>query len=248
MKLSELIGSVQPLCIDDGVFKTARDPEITSVHYRAQDVHPGGLFVAIAGHAADGHDFIDAARKKGAVAVVSQKKLKSNILNIQVTDTRQALADIAAGFYGRPSQQLTVIAITGTNGKTTTAYLVESILRQAGYVVGVIGTINYRYAGKIFDNPITTPESLDLQRILADMLQAGVTHVVMEVSSHAIDLCRIRSCWFDVAVFINLSQDHLDFHGNMESYWDSKKRLFTEYLTTGPKKDRALAVINCNSA
>ena len=248
MKLSELIEAVKPLCIDDGAFENATDPEIASVHYRAQDVRPGGLFVAIAGHTADGHDFIDAAIKKGAVAVVSQRELKSKILNIQVTDTRQALADIAAGFYGRPAEQLTVIGITGTNGKTTTAYLVESILQQAGYVAGVIGTINYRYAGKIFDNPITTPESLDLQRILADMLQAGVTHVVMEASSHAIDLYRIRSCWFDVAVFVNLSQDHLDFHGNMESYWASKKRLFTEYLITGPKKDRALAVINCNTA
>lgn len=247
MKFSELIEAAKPLSIDDGADKNGTDPEIKSVHYRAQDVRPGGLFVAIAGHAADGHDFIDTAIKKGAVAVVSQRELKSKILNIQVADTRQALADIAAGFYGRPSERLTVIGITGTNGKTTTAYLVESILQQAGYVVGVIGTINYRYAGKIFDNPITTPESLDLQRILADMLQAGVTHVVMEASSHAIDLYRIRSCWFDMAVFINLSQDHLDFHGNLESYWASKKRLFTEYLITGPKKDQALAVINCNS-
>ncbi len=247
MKFSELIEAAKPLSIDDGADKNGTDPEIKSVHYRAQDVRPGGLFVAIAGHAADGHDFIDTAIKKGAVAVVSQRELKSKILNIQVADTRQALADIAADFYGRPSERLTVIGITGTNGKTTTAYLVESILQQAGYVVGVIGTINYRYAGKIFDNPITTPESLDLQRILADMLQAGVTHVVMEASSHAIDLYRIRSCWFDMAVFINLSQDHLDFHGNLESYWASKKRLFTEYLITGPKKDQALAVINCNS-
>ncbi len=246
MKLSALIEAVKPLSTDDGTLKNTTDPEITSVHYRAQDVQPGGLFVAIAGHAADGHDFIDAAAKKGAAAVVSQKELKSNIPYIQVADTRQALADIAARFYGQPSKHMTVIGITGTNGKTTTAYLVESILQQAGYEVGVIGTINYRYGGKIFDNPITTPESLDLQRILADMLQAGVTHVVMEASSHAIDLYRIRSCWFDVAVFVNLSQDHLDFHGNMASYWASKKRLFTEYLMTGPKKDRALAVINCN--
>jgi UDP-N-acetylmuramyl-tripeptide synthetase len=224
------------------------DPEIKSVHYRAQNVEPGGLFVAIAGHAADGHDFIEAAIKKGAVAVVSQKDLGSETLNIRVTNARQALADIAASFYGRPSERLTVVGITGTNGKTTTAYLVESILQQAGCIVGVIGTINYRYAGKSFDNPITTPESLDLQRILADMLRAGVTHVVLEASSHAIDLYRIRRCWFDVAVFINLSQDHLDFHGNMESYWASKERLFSEYLITGPKKDQAVAVINCNSS
>ncbi|MGD2187621.1 MAG: Mur ligase family protein, partial [Desulfobacterales bacterium] len=198
MKLSQLIEAAKPLSIDDGAHTNRTDPEIRSVHYRAQDVQPGGLFVAIAGHAADGHDFIDAAIKKGAAAVVSQRELKEEILNIQVADTRQTLADIAACFYGRPSERLTVIGITGTNGKTTTAYLAESILQQAGCFVGVIGTINYRYAGKFFDNPITTPESLDLQRILADMLQAGVTHVIMEVSSHAIDLYRIRSCWFDM--------------------------------------------------
>ena len=248
MKFSDLIKALKPLRVDHKGARKSTDPEIKSVHYRAQEVKPGGLFVAIAGHAADGHDFIEAALKKGAVAVVSQKELRSEILNIQVSNTRQTLADIAAWFYGRPSQRLTVIGITGTNGKTTTAYLVESILQQAGYSVGIIGTINYRYAGKCFDNPVTTPESLDLQRILADMLRAGVTHVVMEASSHAIDLYRIRSCWFDVAVFINLSQDHLDFHGNMESYWASKKRLFSDYLLTGPKKDQAVAVINCSTS
>jgi UDP-N-acetylmuramyl-tripeptide synthetase len=248
VKLSDLIKAVKPLCAGQKGARESTDPEIKSVHYRAQDVEPGGLFVAIAGHAADGHDFIEAAIKKGAVAVVSQKELRSEIPHIQVADTRQTLADIAAWFYGRPSQRLTVIGITGTNGKTTTAYLVESILQQAGCSVGVIGTINYRYAGKLFDNPITTPESLDLQRILADMLRAGVSHVVMEASSHAIDLYRIRGCWFDVAVFINLSQDHLDFHGNMQSYWASKKRLFSDYLLAGPKKDQAVAVINCNSS
>jgi UDP-N-acetylmuramyl-tripeptide synthetase len=154
---------------------------------------------------------------------------------------------MAACFFGNPSERLTVIGITGTNGKTTSAYLVESILQRAGLEAGVIGTINYRYAGQTFDNPITTPESLDLQRILAEMLRAGVSHVVMEASSHAIDLYRIRNCWFDIAVFINLSQDHLDFHGDMESYWASKKRLFTEYLIEGPKAGHAVAVINCDS-
>ena len=223
------------------------DPEIKSVHYRAQQVQRGGLFVAIAGHAADGHNYVDEAVKRGAVAVLSQKEITGKTINIRVADTRQALADIAACFFDYPSQRLTVIGITGTNGKTTTAYLVESMLQQAGYRVGVIGTINYRYADKIFANPVTTPESLDLQRILADMQQAGISHVVMEASSHAIDLQRIRNCWFDAAVFINLSQDHLDFHGDMQSYWASKKKLFTDYLVDGPKRDRAVAVINCNS-
>jgi UDP-N-acetylmuramoyl-L-alanyl-D-glutamate--2,6-diaminopimelate ligase len=246
VKLSGLIKAARPLSVDHKE-SGKKDPEIGSIHYRSQDVKPGGLFVAIAGHAADGHDYIDDAIESGAVAVVSQKKIKGKALNIRVADTRQALADIAACFFGNPSERLTVIGITGTNGKTTTAYLVESILQQAGFEVGVIGTINYRYAGQTFDNPITTPESLDLQRILADMLRAGVSHVVMEASSHAIDLYRIRNCRFDVAVFINLSQDHLDFHGDMTSYWASKKKLFTEYLLEGPKREHAVAVINCNN-
>jgi UDP-N-acetylmuramoyl-L-alanyl-D-glutamate--2,6-diaminopimelate ligase len=248
VKLSRLIKAVKPLAVDHKGIQKDMDPEIKSVHYRAQEVQSGGLFVAIAGHAADGHNYVDQALQRGAVAVVSQKEITGKTINIRVAGTRQALADIAACFFDYPSQRLTVIGITGTNGKTTTAYLVESILQQAGYRVGVIGTINYRYADKIFANPITTPESLDLQRILADMQQAGVSHVVMEASSHAIDLYRIRNCWFDAAVFINLSQDHLDFHGDMKSYWVSKKKLFTEYLVDGPKRDRAVAVINCNSS
>ena len=235
------------------------DMDIESIHYRAQEVQSGGMFVALKGQTADGHDFMHQALQKGAVAVVIQKEPPQPYLNqclaqavqtqpiiIKVPDTRKAMADLAARFYGGPSENMTLIGITGTNGKTTVAYLVESILLQAGHETGVIGTINYRYAGKTFNNPMTTPESLDLQRILAQMRRAGVTHVVMEASSHAMDLYRVRRCWFDVAVFTNLSQDHLDFHGNMQAYWSSKKKLFTDYLTRGPKRERAVAVINYN--
>jgi UDP-N-acetylmuramyl-tripeptide synthetase len=248
VKLSDLVKAIKPLSVGHGGADTDVDPRIASVHYRSQDVKPGGLFVAIAGHTADGHDFIEDAIERGAAAIVSQKQIGCQIPHVRVADSRRALADIAACFYGNPSEHLTVIGITGTNGKTTTAYLVESILQQAGLAVGVIGTINYRYAGDAFDNPITTPESLDLQRILSDMRRRGVSHVVMEASSHAINLQRIRRCWFDVAVFINLSQDHLDFHGDIRSYWLSKQRLFTDYLVEGPKRARAVAVINCNNA
>jgi len=235
------------------------DMDIESIHYRAQEVQPDGMFVAIKGQTADGHDFMHQALQKGAVAVVIQKEPPQPYLNqclaqavqtqpiiITVSDTRKAMADLAARFYGEPSENMTLIGITGTNGKTTVAYLIESILLQAGHETGVIGTINYRYADKTFNNPMTTPESLDLQRILAQMRSAGVTHVVVEASSHAMDLYRVRRCWFDVAVFTNLSQDHLDFHGNMQAYWSSKKKLFTDYLTQGPKRERAVAVINCN--
>jgi len=194
-------------------------PEIDSIHYRSQDVRPGGLFVAIEGLQADGHDFIDEAIARGALAVVVQKPVNKEAVIIEVENTRKALAALAGRFYASPSEKLTMIGITGTNGKTTTAFLVESILRHAGFNVGIIGTLNYRYSGQTFSSPMTTPESLDLQRILADMLRDGVTHVVMEVTSHAIDLHRIDHCRFDVGVFTNLTQDHLDYHGNMEIYW-----------------------------
>jgi len=138
-----------------------------------------------------------------------------------------------------------MVGVTGTNGKTTTTYLIENMLQCARKTVGVIGTINYRYAGRKFDNPVTTPESVDLHRILSEMADHGVTHVVMEISSHAIDLHRIDHCRFDVAVFTNLSQDHLDYHRDMETYWACKKRLFTHHLAVGSKKNSATAVINC---
>ena len=181
---------------------------------------------------------------RGAVAVVSQKPSAAPIPVFQVSDSRKALAVLADHFFGTPSRHLTIIGITGTNGKTTTAYLIENMLLAAGFQVGVIGTVNYRYKGKIFENPVTTPESLDLQRILAEMLSEGVTHVVLEVSSHAIDLSRIEGCRMDIGVFTNLTQDHLDYHGDMDQYWACKKRLFTEYLGIDKK---ALAVINTDN-
>ena len=137
-----------------------------------------------------------------------------------------------------------MIGLTGTNGKTTVSYLVEKMLARAGRSVGVIGTVNYRHGDRVVPASRTTPESLDLQRILADMRQHGVTHVVMEVASHGLDLHRVDACWFDIAAFTNLTQDHLDFHGDMERYWASKKSLFTRLLPLGPKKDHAVAVIN----
>jgi len=237
------------------------DPEIASIHYKAQDVKPSGLFVAIPGLTTDGHHFIDEAFLKGASTIVCQKsaglprmnhrddyEVKKDSIIIEVENTRKALAAISSRFYGNPSESLFIIGITGTNGKTTTAFLIESILKKADLNVGVIGTINYHYSGKTYKNPMTTPESLDLQRILADMLNKGITHVVMEASSHGIDLFRIDNCQIDIGVFTNLSQDHLDYHKDMNSYWECKKRLFTENLNSGPKKGRTAAVINCDDA
>src|SRR5210317_1096011 len=230
----------------DAGFLLSPDPEIGSVHYRAQDVQPGGLFVAIEGLAADGHDFIDEALTRGASAIVTQKPVKSESIIVQVENTRKALAAISARFFKNPSEKLFLIGITGTNGKTTNAFLIEHILDKTGIHVGVIGTLNYRYAGKTFQNPMTTPESFDLQKILAEMLDNQVTHVVMEVSSHALDLYRVHHCKFDLAIFTNLTQDHLDYHKDMDSYWSCKKRLFTEILGVKTENDRVLAIINRN--
>ena len=262
MRLSHLLEALYPNTADrfkspsadqsaapqwlDGSF--GMDPDIGSIHYRAQEVQPDGLFVAIPGLAADGHDFIDEAVNRGAAFILSQKPVHTDAPLIQVENTRKALAALAAQFYQNPSQKLFIIGITGTNGKTTITYLVESILKKAGLATGVIGTVNYRYAGKVFPSANTTPEALDLQRILNDMVCAGITHVIMEVSSHAIDLNRIDYCWMDVGVFTNLSQDHLDYHKEMDQYWNCKKRLFSEHLVSGPKANRVQTVINGNDA
>ncbi len=244
MNLAPLMAALSP-CAVHGL--EGEGPAVTALHYRSQEVQPGGVFVAIRGQIADGHDFIDDARRRGAVAVVTEKPVASPGVVVTVPDTRRALAELAAAFYGRPSEQLTVVAVTGTNGKTTTTYLVEGILTQAGRPTGVIGTINYRHSGISHPSPTTTPESLDLQRILAEMQAAGVSHVVLEASSHAIELQRIHACWMDIGVFTNLSQDHLDFHGSMPAYWATKKRLFTHFLASGPKAGRAVAVVNTDS-
>jgi len=247
VKLSHLLKSIAVKSVSGKKKEDEMDKaEVVSIHYRAQDVKQGGMFVAIHGHVTDGHDYVDVALANGASAIITQKPVDRDSIIIEVEDTRKALSAMSAAFYGNPSENLFLIGITGTNGKTTTAYLIESILLKAGFRVGVIGTINYRYSGKMFNSPVTTPESLDLQRILAEMLNQGIAHVVVEVSSHAIDQHRIANCWFDVGVFTNLTQDHLDYHKDMDSYWSCKKRLFTENLMSGPKKGRTLAVINCD--
>ncbi len=241
MNLTSLIEAIHPAAI-----LAPKSPEaaVAGLHYRSNEVVPGGVFFAIPGFAADGHDYIDDAVQRGAVAVVAQKPVSPGVPVLQVADSRLALAQAAAAYYDHPSEDLTVIGLTGTNGKTTVSYLLETILARAGLSVGVIGTVNYRYGDHTVPAARTTPESLDLQRILADMRQAGVTHVVMEVASHGLDLRRVDACWFDVAAFTNLTQDHLDFHGDMERYWTSKKSLFTRILNAGPKQHRSKAAIN----
>ena len=223
-----------------------KDPWINAIHYDSRRVKPGGLFVAIQGLQADGHAYIDDAVQRGALAVVTEKGWSGppSVSVVKVDNARRALAALSAAFYQDPSHELFVIGITGTNGKTTTAYLVEAILSAAGFNVGVIGTINYRFGGQTWPSPVTTPESLDLMQILRQMVDKDITHVVIEVSSHALDLDRVAFCEFDVGVFTNLSRDHLDYHGDMETYWQCKKRLCLEGLRHRSKRAKPAAVIN----
>lgn len=227
-------------------FVGPEDQIIDSIHYDSRTVTPGGLFVAIQGQRCDGNAYIEDAVEKGAVAVLTEQELPgpSSVSVVQVENARLALAALSSTFYRDPSGDLCMIGITGTNGKTTTAYFIESILNAAGFKAGVIGTINYRFGGQSFTSPVTTPESLDLMRLLRDMADSGITHVVLEVSSHGLDLHRVASCEFDVGVFTNLSRDHLDYHRDMDSYWQCKRELCVGRLGVGSKRGRATAVIN----
>jgi UDP-N-acetylmuramyl-tripeptide synthetase len=239
MKFSELLRGLSA----EFEGEAAADPDIADVCYRAQAATPGALFVAVPGFAADGHDFAAEAVRRGAAALVVQRPVGLGVPAAVVPDARAALGPLAARFFGDPGRELVLVGVTGTNGKTTVTLLVESILATAGLRAGVIGTIDCHFDGRRRPSPVTTPEAPDLQRMLAEMRDAGVTHAVMEVSSHAVDLGRIAGCPFDVGVFTNLTQDHLDYHGTMEAYWSCKRRFFTDFLARGPKPDPA-AVIN----
>ena len=218
--------------------------EVTGLAYHSQEVKEGNLFAAMRGLRADGKKFVPEALSRGACALLVEEAAEGvPVTQIVVPRVREALAQMASAFFGEPSLSLTVIGLTGTNGKTTTSYLLESILAEAGKKVGVVGTVNYRYAGRTQPAATTTPESLDLQRLLAGMREALVTHAVLEVSSHALDMQRVKGCDFDVALFTNLTRDHLDYHGSLEAYFRAKERLFTEVLRESRKKNR-FAVIN----
>jgi UDP-N-acetylmuramoyl-L-alanyl-D-glutamate--2,6-diaminopimelate ligase len=208
----------------------------------------GGCFVAVRGLHSDGHHFIPQAVERGARAVVAEPPDPmpgEAVGRILVPDTRRALPRLADAYFGHPSRALTVVGITGTNGKTTTSYLCEALLRARGLDTGLVGTIQYVVRGRARDAGQTTPEALELQGLLAEMVAAGVGGVAMEVSSHALALHRVDGVAFDVAVFTNLTQDHLDFHGTMQGYAAAKARLFFELLSTGGKRG-ATAVLNAD--
>ncbi len=221
------------LCADlRGEWTGSPEIPVTGLHYDSRQVAPGQVFVAIRGEQTDGNRFIPMALRRGAAGVISELTPPAGFTGVwlRVTQARRALAMAATCWYGYPSRRMSLLGITGTNGKTTTAYLCHSVLAAAGWVSGLFGTIEYRIGERVIPSPHTTPESLDLQALLAavaEAVPAGHPHAaVMEVSSHALALDRVWGCHFACAVFTNLTQDHLDFHGDMERYAQAKRRLF----------------------
>ena len=242
MILKQLLAQLKPISVEGPT-----DREVTGIAFDSRRVTPGMLFVAIRGQQADGHDFIQNALERGAVAVICERNgfLPHRATKIKVTCAREALAKVAAAFYQHPSQKLKVIGITGTNGKTTVAFLVKHMLEAAGIRTGLLGTIRYEIGERIIPAQRTTPESLEVHQMLAQMVKAGCQACVMEVSSHALAQRRVLGVQFDVTVFTNLTQDHLDYHGDMEAYFEAKKTLFKEWPDSAKRRT---AVINIDDA
>jgi UDP-N-acetylmuramoyl-L-alanyl-D-glutamate--2,6-diaminopimelate ligase len=234
MRLAALLGDLG----------TAADIEVGGIATDSRRVRPGDVFFALPGQRDDGRRHIAEAVARGARVVVASEALNvPGAVVLPSRTPRRLLGLAAARLAGDPSRELTLVGVTGTNGKTTTTYLLEAIWQAAGLRPGVVGTVTYRFAGKSQPAPLTTPEAPVLQALLAEMRVAGTSHVALEVSSHALAQDRVAGCRFDAAVFTNLSRDHLDFHGDTETYYAAKARLFLECLPTSGKSD-PVAVVN----
>ena len=248
MKLKDVIKGLEILSAT-----ADREQEITGVSYDSRTTAPGDVFVAISGEAVDGHRFIPMAAEKGAACVVCEHVPEGDIPYVQVASSRKALALMAGNWFDHPAKEMTMIGVTGTSGKTTSTYLIKSILEQkAGAKVGLVGTIQNMIGDQVLHTERTTPESFELHRLFRQMSDAGCTHVVMEVSSHALALDRVYGIRFAVGIFTNLSQDHLDFHHTMEAYCDAKAILFDRcdvaiYNADDPWHERMLAHCPCRT-
>lgn len=224
-----------------------KDVEVRAVVCDTRQIAGAGdcVFVALGGEHVDGHDFIAKAAALGAACVITERPApEAGVPQLIVTDARVALSRVADLLNGSPSKKMTLVGVTGTNGKTTITYILESIFKEAGYETGVIGTVNYRYGGQIYAAPHTTPQAPQLQGILRDMADAGVTHCVMEVSSHALAQSRVADCAFKAGIFTNLTHEHLDYHKTMEEYYEAKAILFKRLL----RDTGGVSVINIDSA
>lgn len=249
MRLTELIHGLEVKSFDGNL-----NADILDVTDDSRQVKPGSLFVAVKGIQADGHDFLERACASGAAGVLVQAPYRwstagagekgSRPALVQVGDTRKVLGQVSARFFGYPAQQLRMIGVTGTNGKTTVTHVSKAVLETAGQRVGVIGTIGYFVGGESVPASHTTPSTIMLQSLLAKMVDQKIGVVAMEVSSHALALDRVDECEFDIVVFTNLTQDHLDFHEDMEAYFKAKCRLFTDYVGPCSERQAKRAIIN----
>src|SRR5947207_3720331 len=238
MQLRQLIHGIPAATVDGPL-----DRVVAGIAYDSRRITPGMVFVAIPGQQTDGHEFIAVAIERGATAVICERNgLGSHrATKIKVADVREALARAAMSYYHHPSAKLRVIGVTGTNGKTTVSFMIKAILEAAGIKTGLIGTVRYEIGDRVIPAQRTTPESLEVQQLLAQMLRADCQACVMEVSSHALDQKRVLGIEFDVAIFTNLTRDHLDYHGTMENYFAAKQKLFSNL---GKQGAQAVAVIN----
>ena len=239
MKLSELMSVLPFASSGDRLF----DIEIQSIETDSRNVKRGSLFVCLQGFQTDGHLYVAEAIDNGAVAVIAEKTVESTVPVIYVNDSVRALALVVNEFYNHPSAELPLIGVTGTNGKTTVTYILDAIFQNAGKRTGVIGTIQNKYGDVFRKTNHTTPDSLELQKLLKEMKEHAVEQVIMEVSSHALELGRVYGCDFDTVVFTNLSQDHLDFHTDEADYFRAKSLLFSQ-LGSSYHDKRKFAVIN----
>jgi UDP-N-acetylmuramoyl-L-alanyl-D-glutamate--2,6-diaminopimelate ligase len=242
MQLKQLVATLKTVSVEGSL-----DREVAGIAYDSRRLTPGMVFVAIPGQRVNGQDFIQSAVDRGAVAVIYEGNgfVPLRAAKIKVTDAREALAQAAAAYYQHPGAILSLIGITGTNGKTTVSFMIKQILEAAGIKTGLIGTIRYQIGERIIPAQRTTPESLEIQQLLAQMLRAGCRACVMEVSSHALEQKRVWGVEFDVAIFTNLTQDHLDYHGTMDAYFSAKKKLFARRPN---HRQPRVAVINIDDA
>src|SRR5579862_2865028 len=238
MQLKNILSQTKVVSVEGSA-----EMKIAGIAYDSRAVKEGYLFVAVKGEKVDGRDYIDQAVAKGAVAVLCEAPAPAtSATRVVVEDARAAMADVAAAFYRHPANSLKVAGVTGTNGKTTTTFLIKHICERAMLRCGIIGTVRYEIGDRIVPATRTTPESLDVQDILAKIYGAGCKAVAMEVSSHAAAQNRVKDVEFDVAVFTNLTQDHLDYHKTMENYFDAKTKFFQD--VAAQQKKKAKAVIN----
>ncbi|MFD1360247.1 UDP-N-acetylmuramoyl-L-alanyl-D-glutamate--2,6-diaminopimelate ligase [Lentibacillus salinarum] len=240
MKLTELL-SVLPFY---HVSEAIEGIDIKKIEADSRQVTDGSLFICIEGFTVDGHDFVEQAVSNGATAILAQKEVQASVPVIRLTDTSREMAKLASKFYGYPTRQFPLIGVTGTNGKTTVTYLLASIFNQFEKKTGIIGTIQMKIGEDAYPVHNTTPDALFLQKTFQEMNREHVDTAIMEVSSHALDMGRVHGCDFDIAVFTNLSQDHLDYHQDMNDYLHAKSLLFAQLGNTYHEKQKKFAVIN----